>query len=175
MQPINPMDRRRGEGRLQYLAFNSFIKMRKLPEAYHDYMQENLGALTTEVTFYNWSSKFKWSERLRDIDIDNEVRVRSETRRKGLDNLNSAEDVAKELMTICLDEFELRRDDLTHKDIGKYLDVAVKITERWGAKDQPQVVVNVGDNSTNTVEVSDEVLRELGKKMSEVPDDADTT
>ena len=170
MIPIDPLARRQGEGRLQYLAFQSFIKTRKLPDAYRDYMQTNVGALTSEITFYKWSERFAWSERLRDIDIDNELRVRSETRRKGLDNLNTSEDVARELMATCLDEFDLRRGDLTHKDIGKYFDVAVKITDRWVDRDAPQVVVNVDSSATATVEVSDEVLRELGKKMSEEQD-----
>ncbi|MCK4518244.1 hypothetical protein KAT92_05705 [Candidatus Babeliales bacterium] len=162
----------KGESPMEYAAFLEFVDERDLKKAYNGFMQNNPAALASFKNFVSWASQHLWQARVNDIDAENELVIVRETRRAGLDNNLTAEAVSKELFQTCVEEMQLRKADLTHKDIGKYLDIATKINDRWvdKSKDSPNVVVNV-DQSNTTVDVPEELLRRLGKEMVEEDND----
>jgi len=163
----NPRDTIKGESKVAYAAFLAYVDNRDLESAYGSFMQSNPNALTTMKAFLKWASRFKWQARVNAIDADDELTITRETRREGLGNSLTAEQVAKELYTTCMEEMELKKGDMTHRDIGKYLDIATKIGERWNKQPETPVVVNVDNNISQTVDIDPELLRALGRKLVE--------
>lgn len=157
----------KGESPLEYAAFLEYVDERNLSDAYSGFMQNNPAAQASFKVFLGWASLHRWQARVNAIDAEDELVTVRETRRAGLDNNLTAEAVAKELFQTCVEEMQLRKTELTHKDIGKYLDIATKINDRWVDKSKaaPAVVVNV-DQSNTTVDISDEVLQRIGREMA---------
>lgn len=156
------------EGVLAQAAFDCYNATRNLETAYTDYLQGNPKAQTTFKAFLNWASKNKWIARCNDIDDANDLALTRDTRRAGLENCWTAEQMSSELFQTLSEEIELKRSDMTHSDMARYLKIVVDINERWVDKSNasPAVVVNVND-AAKTIDVDDGVLRELGKKIVE--------
>lgn len=167
----NPTIRQKGESIPAHKAFLEYLTERRIPTAYNSFILNNPDALTTIKGFLGWSTKYEWQARVVLHDVTEEIELRRQIRAAGTVNSRTAENVSRELMEVCIDEFTLRKDNMTPSEIAKFLKIGVDVNDRWVAKNEPQVVVNVGDNSTNTVEVDDKVLRELGKRMSSEDDD----
>jgi len=169
----NPTIRQKGESIPAYAAFKEYLIERRIPTAYDNFLLHNPDALTTIKGFISWSSKYEWNARAILHDVMEEIELRRQTRAVGTANSRTAESVSKELMEVCLDEFALRKDNMTPSEIAKFLKIGVDVNDRWVINDQPQVVVNV-DSSPATVEISDEVLRELGKQLASDTDEPKT-
>ena len=167
---INPTIRQKGESIQAFAAFEAYNADRRIPAAYNNFMSANPDALTTIKGFISWASKYEWQARVNLGDIMEELEIRRQTRVMGGTNSRTAEEISKELMAVCMDEFDLRKDQMTPADIARFMKIGVGVNDRWIAKNQPSVIVNVDSSATATIEVSDEVLRELGKKMSEKQD-----
>lgn len=165
MSTDRPDSRIAGEDRLAYAGFLCFNDERDLEAAYKEFMQNNSGALNSFKQFLGWASRYRWQERVNAIDAEAELATVRETRRAGLGNNLTAEEMYKELTKTCMEEFQLHRSELAHKDIIGYLKIANDINARWQKKDDaPQVVVNV-EQSNTTVDIPEEVLHEIGKRI----------
>lgn len=159
-------DRLPKEPRLAYASFICYRDERDLKIAYENYMSQNPDALTSMKAFLKWAATWDWQKRVNAYDAQEDLFTTQKTRREGLNNSLTAEEVAKELFVTCMEEMKLRKADLSHRDIGKYLDIATKINDRWVKQPEPQTVVNV-NQTVNTVDVPDDVLRRLGRKLVE--------
>jgi Cdc6-like AAA superfamily ATPase len=153
------------ESILALSAYEAYKTTRSIEGAYNLYMQENVDALTTIKKFVQWGSENSWQSRINEFDAEEDLRITQATRRTALGNSLTAEEMYEELITTCMEEFKLHRSEMSHSDIVKYLKVADNIASRWGNGDTPQVVVNVGDVNT-CVDVPDDVLKEVGRKMA---------
>ena len=171
MDQKNPIIRQKGESPQAYRAFEEYLSERRFTEAYNNFMLNNPDALTTQKTFLVWRNKYEWDDRVQAYDLEHEVEVMRQTRFKGIDNLSSAEDISKAIFGAVLEEFDIRKSGMTDADMSKFLKIAADINLR-ATKDNPQVVVNVENSASASVDVSDEVLREIGKRMA--GEDADT-
>lgn len=155
----------KGESPLEYAAFLEYVDERNLNDAYSGFMQNNPAAQASFKMFLGWASLHRWQARVNAIDAEDELVTVRETRRAGLDNNLTAEEMYKELTKTCMEEFQLHRSELAHKDIIGYLKIANDINARWQKKDDaPQVVVNV-EQSNTTVDIPEEVLHEIGKRI----------
>ena len=163
----NPRDTIKGESKVAYAAFLAYVDNRDLESAYGSFMQSNPNALTTMKAFLKWASRFKWQARVNAIDADDELTLTRETRREGLGNSLTAEQVAKELFTTVMEEVELKRGEMTHNDMTKYLKIATDINSRWVTKPEAPVVVNVDNNISQTVDIDPELLKAIGRKLVE--------
>ena len=151
------------ESNLQYAAFEAYLAERSLEKAYLLYMQVTPSALTSITKFHEWAATYHWQRRVNTFDSEEELRITNETRKLAINNGLSAEAIAKELYSICLEEIQLHRSEMEHRDIGQYLEIANKIGDKWQKKD-PVVVVNQ-NQSQDTIEISEEALKELGKSL----------
>jgi len=149
-------------------AYEAYKTTRNIEKAYNQYMQENHDALTTMKMFVRWASDHSWQERINRFDAEEELRITQETRRAGLSNSLTAEDMCAELTKTCMEEFELHRSEMKHSDIVKYLKIADDIAARWARIDAhaPQVVVNVDGERKDAVVVDEETMRRIGREMA---------
>lgn len=157
------------DGVLRDAAFEAYKVTRNVEEAYKIYLQDNPAAQTTIKAFIRWASDDNWISRLNDMDVEDELQITQATRRAGLSNSLSAEELAAELMQTAKEEMELKRCDMNHRDIARYMTIATKICERWCPNPEPQlsVVVN-NDVNQSIVDVPEDVLKRLGKEIVEV-------
>lgn len=164
----NPDDKIRGESALAYAAFIHYRDERDLNTAYSNFMQSNVDALTSMNAFVKWASTYNWQRRVNKFDDWQELRDKREIRLLARENTFTAETMAQELYTCCMEEMRLKQGDMTHRDISKYMDICQKIGERSDKKPEVSpVTVNVEQTVAQTVDVSDEVLMALGKKLVE--------
>lgn len=145
-------------------AYEAYKTTRNIEEAYNLYMQENVSALTTLKKFISWASENSWQERVNRADAEEELQITQATRRAGLSNSLTAEELGAELMQTAREEMELKRGDMNHRDIARYMSIAVDINKRWSNVDMPHLVVNVGDGA-DTVDIDPDVLRKIGREM----------
>lgn len=166
-----PDAKMRNEPKQAYAAFLIYRDERDLNKAYNIFMQENPSALTTMKAFVGYASKWDWTRRCNDYDDQQALFTKQETRRMATSNALTAESMAEELYITCMEEMELKRGDMTHRDIAKYMDICQKINERWVT--QPEAAVNVTvNNEIQTVDVPDDVLKALGRKLVEEEDES---
>ena len=165
-----PDARKRKEPAIAYAAFLAYRDNRDLGEAYNIFMQDNSEALTSMKAFCKWASVWSWQARVNDYDAQQELFGRQETRRLGLTNSLTAETMAQELYTTCMEEMNLKRGDMTHRDIAKYMDICQKINDRWVKQpDVSPVTVNVKQNveqNVKTETIDPEVAAEVGKALA---------
>lgn len=148
-----------GEKPGQYKAYMAYRETGDIESGYKRYMQENLHAGLSFKGYLNLATKFHWVVRSNNYHEAEELRIRQSTRRKNLYNNLTAEDVKKELFTVCLEQIDLNP-DMEHNDIAKYLKIAVDI----GKVHDEGVIVNVQQNQ-GIVDIDDSILKELGKKL----------
>lgn len=159
------------ESILALSAYEAYKTTRNIEEAYNLFMQDNPDALTTIKKFVQWGSENSWQSRINEFDAEEDLRITQATRRTALGNSLTAEEMYEELITTCMEEFQLHRSEMSHRDIAKYLKIADDIAARWGKGDSPYVVVNVDKNNgvnQTIVDVPEEVLKRLGKEIVEV-------
>ena len=165
-----PDGRKQKEPALAYRGFLAYRDDRDLNEAYNTFMQDNPEALTSMKVFCKWASLWSWQQRVNEYDSHQELFDRQETRRIGLENSLTAETMAQELYTTCMEEMQLKRGDMTHRDIAKYMDICQKIGERWSKQpDASPVTVNVEQNVDQTVKtetIDPEIAAEIGKALA---------
>lgn len=154
------------EGMLALSAYEAYKTTRDIEKAYNLYMQENADALTSLKMFVGWASEHSWQERVNQFDAEEGLRITQETRRVGLSNALTAEEMCAELTKTCMEEFQLHKSEMKHSDIAKYLKIADDIAARWGRNDTPQVIVNVDGDHPDTVEIDAETLRRIGRGMA---------
>lgn len=165
----------RSEPALAYKAFMVYRDERDFQKAYNNFMLHNNDALTSLKTFTGWASKWDWQRRVNGYDAQQELFDQRETRMLGRKNAFTSETIAEELYTCCMEEMRLKQGDMTHKDIAKYMEICQKIGDRWVKQpDVSPVTVNVEQN-VNTVDIPDDVLKALGKKLVEEGVDNDST
>ena len=167
----DPDTRITGETKIAYAAFLAYRDDRDLKSAYNTFMQDNPEALTTMNGFLKWSTAYRWQKRVNAYDAEQDLFTKQEIRRKGLDNSLTSEQIATELYTTCMEEMELKRSDMTHRDIGKYLDICQKINDKWVKQPDmvPTVNVNVEQNVENTVKteaIDPEIAAAVGKLIA---------
>lgn len=150
----------RGEKPGEYKAYLAFRETGDLEDGYKKYMQDNIHAGLSFNKYVELSSIYHWIVRTNNYEAAEELRIRRETRRKAIANDLSAEEVKKELFTVCLEQLELTAGDMEHHDIVKYLELAVKINKT----EDPAVVVNNLQDNKN-IDIDPEILKELGKKL----------
>ena len=170
MNKEEPTERQKGESPQAYAAFREYLHNRIITEAYIAYMTNNPTVMTSEKAFLSWASKYHWVERSRLADIEDEMETRRQERKLIIGNARTMENVSLELMCKCLDNFDLRLKDMTPSELAKFMKIGVDISMKH-TPTNPQVVVNVDNNASSSVDISDKVLKELGKKLSGDVDD----
>lgn len=166
----DPDARLKSEQKLAYAAFLCYRDERDLNTAYNLFMQNNPEAFTSMKAFVKWASINDWQRRVNAYDAEQELFTKQTIRRKGIENSLTAESVAQELYTTCLEEMRLKQGEMTHRDISKYLDICQKINERWVKQpDAPTVNVNVEQNVEQTVkteQIDPEIAAEIGRLLA---------
>lgn len=145
----------------EFEAFKAYVATGDLTEGYNKYMQDHLDSGLSFKKYISLSSEFHWIVRLNDHNAAEDLRLRQETRKKNLYNNLTAEDVAKELFIVCMEQIDLNP-NMDHNDVAKYLKIATDITK--GENTDSPVNIHVNQNQ-GIVEVDSETLRELGKKI----------
>ena len=153
-----PDARKRKESAIAYAAFLSYRDNRDLGVAYNTFMQDNPEALTSMKAFMKWASQFSWQKRVNEYDAMQDMFTQRETRLKSRENAFTAETIAEELYTCCMEEMRLKQGDMTHRDVAKYLDICQKIGDKWDKPDVSPVTVNVDNNNTISQTVKTEVI-----------------
>ena len=165
-----PDARKRKEPAIAYAAFLAYRDNRDLSEAYNVFMQDNSDALTSMKAFMKWASVWGWQKRVNEYDAMQDMFTQRETRLKGRQNAFTAETIAEELYTCCMEEMRLKQGDMTHRDISKYLDICQKIQERWVKQpDVSPVTVHVEQNvdqNVKTETIDPEMAAEVGKMLA---------
>ena len=165
----DPCKRLPNESKTAYNAFLEYKSERKLEIAYNNFMQNNSEALTSMKGFLKWASQFNWQKRVNDYDAMQDMFTQRETRLKSREYAFTAETIAEELYTCCMEEMRLKQGDMTHKDIAKYMDICQKIGDKWDKPDVSPVTVNVDQNVSQTVKteaIDPEMAAEIGKAMA---------
>lgn len=167
----DPDARLKSEPALAYAAFLCYRDDRDLNTAYSNFMQNSPEALTSMKAFVKWASQWSWQKRVNAYDAEQELFTKQETRRKGVVNSLTAETMAQELYTTCMEEMELKRGEMTHRDISKYLDICQKINERWVKQPDTNPVVNVNveqnvENVVKTEQIDPEIAAEVGRLLA---------
>ena len=167
----DPDTRIKSEPALAYAAFVCYKNNRNLTEAYNVFMQENPEALTSMKAFVKWASVYNWQRRVNEYDSQQEMFTRQETRRMGIENSLTSEKMAQELFATVKDEIELKKGEMTHNDMARYLNICVKINEKWIKQPDasPVVNVNVDNNISQTVKtepIDPEIAQAVGKLLA---------
>ena len=147
-------------------AYEAYKTTRDIEQAYNLYMQENAGALTSLKKFISWASEYSWQERVNKLDAEDELRIVQATRRAGLSNSLTAEQMCAELTRTCMEEFQLHRGEMKHADIAKYLKIADDIAARWAGGESPSVIINMDGVRDDFIDLDPEMLRRIGREMS---------
>lgn len=172
-------DKLQKETRLAYAAFLCYRDDRDLKEAYNAFMQDNAEALTSMNAFLKWASTYDWQRRVNEYDAQQEMFEQREMRQLSRKNAYTAETIAEELYTCCMEELRLKQGEMTHKDIAKYMDICYKIGEKWEKPDVSPVTVNVEqkvEQKVETEKIDPETVAELGRLLAlkaSIPADAE--
>ena len=89
----------------------------------------------------------------------------------GIENSLTSEKMAQELFATVKDEIELKKGEMTHNDMARYLNICVKINEKWIKQPDasPVVNVNVDNNISQTVKtepIDPEIAQAVGKLLA---------